>query len=509
MTEKPQNTRPKTIIIVGGGTAGWLTAGLLAAKTRADGRRAFTVKVIEPESINPIGVGEGTWPSMRTTLHQIGVSETEFLKFTGASFKQGTKFVDWVHGAGEYYYHPFDRPVTSDNAAPIKSWIESGAKLPFAQYAGVQETLCEDYRAPKLLTSQDYLGVTNYGYHFEADGLSRFLKTHCQTKLSVEVIADVMSAVTTHEDGDIKAVITQDHGAIEGDIFVDCTGFRSLLLKQHYKAREISLAHIFLSDRAIVARVPYNDNAKLESTTLSTAQEAGWIWDVSLANRFGVGYVHSSAHISTDDAKQDLDIYLQNKGYEPSTLTFRELKFSANYTDKCWIRNCIGIGLSAGFVEPLEASSIMLTETAARELAHDLSAPDYDRETCAKDFNARFDARWTQVVHFLKLHYVLSEREDPFWRDSRSAEAVPETLAQDVAQWKEGYPTPGLSEGLSDGLFPEESYQFVLYGMTHRHAAGLATPELSVTSELAKYQPRLAQYMRLLPTNRDWLAKMR
>ena len=489
--------RPKTIIIVGGGTAGWLTAGLLAAKKKVNGQAIFNVKVVEPTTIKAIGVGEGTWPSMRRTLSDIGVSERDFLKQTGASFKQGTKFVNWVHDQGEYYYHPFEAPVSHNECSPLGAWKELLDKIPFAQYAGVQEILCENHRAPKLLTSRDFAGVTNYGYHFEADGLSRFLKNHCVKNLSIEVIPDVVKEVESKESGDISAVITRNHGHVKGDFFVDCTGFRSLLLKQHFKSREHPLGHIFLSDRAITARVPYHKTSKIESTTLSTAQRAGWIWDVSLASRFGAGYVHSSAHISSDLAQKEFADYIQKKGYEPSKLDFRELKFNAGYIDKCWIKNCVAIGLSAGFIEPLEASSIMLTEIAARELASSLSEEKFDRKSATQNFNLGFKARWEQVVHFLKLHYVLSQREDKFWQDSRESQTIPQNLRQDLMDWKEGEPAMELS----DSLFPLESYQFVLYGMVNRQHSRLAF------SKLSKYQPRLEQYMRLLPTNHDWLTQ--
>lgn len=492
--------RPKVMTIVGGGTAGWLTAGLLAAQKTSNGAPAFEVKLIEPENISGVGVGEGTWPSMRSTLRRIGVSEIDFLRQTGASFKQGTKFINWVHNQGETYYHPFDRPQNGDGREDItvlEAWKNSPDKLPFAQFAGVQEALCETYTSPKLLTSRDYSGVTNYGYHFEADAMARFLKQHCQEKLSVTVIPDIMTDIVSHENGDIRAVMTKDHGEIAGDFFIDCTGFRSLLHKQHFKARITSLKNIFLSDRALVARVPYHEEANIESTTHSAAQRAGWIWDVGLAKRFGVGYVHSGAHVSQNEAHDTLRAYLENKGYNPETLSFREVKFDPNYTQTSWINNCAAIGLSAGFVEPLEASSIMLTEMAACELVASFMAADYSRDKMAARFNKTFKSRWEQVIHFLKLHYVLSRREDPFWRDSRNPETIPSALADDLIAWADNAP---ISRG-ADDLFPAESYQFILHGMTHRPAA-MPLAELSL---LAQYQPRLRQYMKVLATNKDWL----
>ena len=494
----------KTIVIVGGGTAGWITAGLLGARRDASGTPIFKVIVIEPTDIAAIGVGEGTWPSMRLTLSQIGVSERDFLKQTRASFKQGTKFVNWVHGQNEYYYHPFDLPQVDGDLAAVEAWQASKDDLPFAQFVGVQEALCEAHCCPKQLTSRDFAGPMNYGYHFEADGMSRFLKQHCQDQLSVQLIADTMTGLKVNEQGDLTAIATRESGDIAGDFFIDCTGFRGLLLKGFFGAKTNSLDHIFLADRALTARVPYHEEAAIESTTLSVAQEAGWIWDVSLAQRFGVGYVHSSAHASEEQASETISQYLRGKGYDPAEITFRTLKFKAHYVDKCWIKNCVAIGLSSGFVEPLEASSIMLTEVAARELTDRLSRPELDLQSEAERFNRKFRKRWEEVTHFLKLHYVLSQRDEPFWRAHKEAETIPVDLRKDMARWGGNgvLPEPQLSP------FPPESYQFVLYGMKHRQTANGAAPSHASDLAASPNAGRLAKLQSVLPTNAQWLSQL-
>lgn len=494
----------KTIVIVGGGTAGWITAGLLGAKKDARGAPMFKVIVIEPPDIPAIGVGEGTWPSMRLTLSQIGVSEREFLKQTRASFKQGTKFVNWVHGDNEVYYHPFELPQVNGEKRAVEAWQASDAKLPFAQFVGVQEALCEARRSPKQLTSRDFAGPMNYGYHFEADGMSRFLKQHCQDHLSVKLVADTMMGLKVGEQGDLTAIKTRENGEIAGDFFIDCTGFRGLLIKEHFGAKTIPLDHIFLADRALAARVPYHDEAEIESTTLSVGQEAGWIWDVSLAHRFGVGYVHSSAYASEDQASETISHYLSGKGYNPADITFRTLEFNAHYVQECWIKNCVAIGLSSGFVEPLEASSIMLTETAARELADRLSQTNVDLPSEADRFNGKFRKRWAEVTHFLKLHYVLSQRDEPFWRAHRESDTIPADLREDMARWS----GDGVLPEPQQSLFPPESYQFVLYGMKHRQAANGVAASHDKALAASPHAHRLAKLQALLPTNAQWLSQM-
>lgn len=491
----------QSVVIVGGGTAGWLTAGLFAAKRARNGRPRFNVTLIEPPDISPIGVGEGTWPSMRLTLQQIGVSEREFLKQTGASFKQGTKFKNWRYNKGEYYYHPFDVPKTDGSTPASDMWRESGTSLSFARFVGIQEDLCEAQKSPKMLTSRDFVGVTNYGYHFEADGMAKFLKNHCLKKLNVNIITDKMTDVKSHEDGRLSVVGTEFSGNVPGDFFVDCTGFQSLLIKRHYKARTISLENIFSCNRAVVARIPYHETAKVESTTLSSAQQAGWIWDVSLAKRFGVGYVHSGAHIDAGEAQATLSKYISEKGYNPDQVDFRHLKFAPGYVDKCWHKNCVAIGLSAGFVEPLEASSIMMTETAARELTADLFAAEIDLSQTSKVFNSRFLRRWEQVTHFLKFHYVMSRRQDVFWQDHRRKETVPETLRHDLALWEQqrAVSLDHNDKNGSENLFPPDSYRFIFNAFPER-GKNDKWNGLKVTKNI-----HAERHLKLLPTNQEWL----
>ena len=497
----------KSVVILGGGTAGWLTAGLFGAKKDENGEPRFHVTLIEPDGIAPIGVGEGTWPTMRLTLSQIGVSERDFLKVTGASFKQGTKFKNWQYNKGEYYYHPFNKPKIDETDSAYKAWKASPSQVPFASFVGVQEDLCEAQRSPKLLTSGDYGGVMNYGYHFEADGMAAFLKEHCQNNLGVNLVPDMLVALNSWEDGRIKSVETQNHGNIDGDFFVDCTGFQGLLIKRHFKANVISLRSVFSCDRAVAARITYHESPIIESTTLSTAKEAGWIWDVSLAKRFGVGYVYSSEHANVDEASETLAQYISDKGYSSSDVSFRELKFNAGYVDRCWHRNCAAIGLSSGFVEPLEASSIMMTEIAARELAEDLAPSNVAMKPLSKAFNTRFVKRWEEITHFLKFHYALSHRQEEFWSNHRHVETIPEALLNDISTWKREGSIQSLygEEDASEGLFPLDSYRFVFHGMDHRKVNTHAT-----NGDMAgqKRHIEIERYLRLLPTNRDWLSHL-
>ena len=218
------------VLVVGGGTAGWLTAAILATKGQ-QGNGPGKVSLIEAPDIATIGVGEGTWPSMRTTLHYIGIKESDFLKSCQASLKQGSKFVGWKDGsAGDFYYHPYDLPQGFYDANLAQYWVDTAPKQSFSKLVCAQEHLCERHLSPKLANSAEYSGVANYGYHLDAGLFANFIREHATKVLGVQLISDKVTQVISDEQGDIAAVDTVESGKISADFFVDCSGFRSLLL---------------------------------------------------------------------------------------------------------------------------------------------------------------------------------------------------------------------------------------------------------------------------------------
>lgn len=507
---KYRSSAKLNIVIVGGGTAGWLTAGLLAARANPDGTPLFSVTVIEPEDIPAIGVGEGSWPMMRSTLQAIGVNERDFLRSCNASFKQGSKFCDWTQKGGDFYYHPFEPPARLQGTSIIDLWLENPAEESFSDFVCRQEYLCEHHHAPKLLTTADFAGVTNYGYHFDAYKLSNFLRAHCKNHLGVKIVADKMVRLHGKENGDIAAVVTEKNGQIEGDFFIDCTGFRALLLKAHFEIGTVPIRDTLFADRAMTAHVPYTKEHPIHSTTISTAQDSGWIWDVSLANRRGVGYVHSSAH--TDKAAETLMQYIGRQGAPTKGVSIRELRFSTGYLEQFWVRNCAAIGLSAGFVEPLEASSIMLTEIAAKMLSDALAAQTANMDNAQSTFNKRLTEHWKEVIDFLKLHYALSQRTEDFWRDNRMPETIPASLKETLRSWRSGLKNE-IRMPHTNKLFPAESYQYVLYGMSghppqHPHSPANSGVSLSNQQMIKKSKYEKQRLAALLPTNRDFIASL-
>ena len=269
-------TRPiKDVVIVGGGSAGWLTAGTLAAKHAQDIPDGVRITLVESPNIPQIGVGEGTWPTMRDTLRRMGISETDFFKECSAAFKQGAWFANWVTDQpGEGYYHPLVLPQGFLQGNLVPAWTrERDQYQSFAHAVCAQAEICDKGLAPKQAATPEFAAVQNYAYHLDSGAMSGFLQRHCVEKLGVRhILADVESVVSA-ENGDIAAIRTNQAGDIEGDLFVDCTGFKSLLLGQHYGVEFIDRSDVLFIDKALAVQAPYHsENDPIACQTISTGQ---------------------------------------------------------------------------------------------------------------------------------------------------------------------------------------------------------------------------------------------
>jgi len=458
----------RNIIIVGGGTAGWLTAGLIAARHRSLIPASFKVTLVESPNTPTVGVGEGTWPTLRTTLARIGVSETDFFRECDAAFKQGARFAGWTTGAADdAYYHPLMLPQGFQQINLVPHWLAAGGDRSFCDAVSPQGRLCDDGLAPKTITTPEYDAVANYAYHLDAGKLGAFLQKHCCEQLGVRhVRADVRHA-TLSDDGDIRSIVTEQAGEIEGDLFVDCTGFRSLLLGQTLGVPFRDCSDVLFCDTALAVHLPYESEiSPIASQTISTARSAGWIWDVGLPTRRGIGHVYSSNHISDDEAERELRAYLGPLGAD---LPIRKLRIPSGHRETFWKANCVAVGLAAGFLEPLESSSIVLIELSAKLIAEQMPACREVMDVIASRFNATTHYRWGRIIDFLKLHYVLTKRTDTsFWRDNVRPETIPDRLRELLLLWQ--YQSPWFHDEFDriEEVFPAASYQYVLYGMGFR-----------------------------------------
>uniref|UniRef100_UPI0035CC14DF tryptophan halogenase family protein n=1 Tax=uncultured Sphingomonas sp. TaxID=158754 RepID=UPI0035CC14DF len=456
----PVDSAISRIVIVGGGTAGWLAACRIAAAARPAGVSPITVTLVESPDVATIGVGEGTWPTLRGTLERIGIGEGEFLLACDASFKHGSRFVGWATGAADdSYFHPFTPPAEADPRALVAAWQAEAAHATFADAVTPQPHVARQQLAPRQRAMPDFAGALNYGYHLDATKLAALLARHATTRLGVRHLRDHVVGVERAANGDVIAVHTRDTGPVAGDLFLDCTGHAALLVGE---TPFIDRSDVLFNDRALAVQVPVAADSPIAAQTDATAHAAGWIWDIGLPTRRGVGCVYSSAHMSDDAAAATLAAYLGT--HEP--MTPRRLTFRSGHRAQFWTGNSLAIGLSAGFLEPLEASAIVTIELSLDALLDDWPT----RETMplvAARFNTLFRYRWDRIVEFLKLHYLLSRREERYWRDHRDPGSVPPRLAELVRLWRHRPPTRADLPML-DEVFPAASYQYVLYGMGAR-----------------------------------------
>ena len=509
------NKAVKRVVVVGGGAAGWITAGLIAAEHDSANQSGVQVALIESPDVGPVGVGEGTWPTMRATLTKLGIRETAFIRECDASFKQGTRFDGWRSG-DEYdiYYHPFTLPAGYSSTNLAQGWLNDSDR-PFADAVSPQSRLCRHGLAPKQHATPEYAAVSNYGYHLDAGKFSVLLQQHCTKSLGVTHILDHVAGVNSDEQGNIESLNCKASGVQQGDLFVDCTGFASLLLGKHYGVPFVNRNHNLFIDCALAVQVPYaKPNSRVESQTISTARDSGWIWDIGLSSRRGVGYVYSSAHTTDDAAADELLAYVdQSRPSGQVSAPPRKISIQPGHRREFWHRNCVAVGMASGFLEPLEASALVMVELSAKMLSEELPATMNEMPLVAKRFNDTFLYRWDRIIDFLKLHYVLSGRADSdFWRDNREPASIPDSLAEKLMLWQHRIPWHS-DLAYVDEVFSSASYQYVLFGMGFRPQPRSTTKRRVDPAVYARLfdenERRARQLIAGLPGNRELLDRIR
>lgn len=450
------------VVILGGGTAGWLSASFLAAR-----RPELDITLVEAPDIPTIGVGEGTWPTMRETLAAIGIGEGDFLRECDASFKQGSRFDGWLTGQeGDSYLHPFTPPPQGNMAELLAAWRETYPDVAFDAAMTPQHQLCERALAPRQRRMPDFSGAVNYAYHLDAGKFANQLMRHATTHLRVKHARAHIVGIQQSVQGDITALEAEDGEVFAGDFFIDCSGQAAWLIGQQLGVEWVDRSDVSFNDRALVVQVPVAPDSPIAAQTIGTAHEAGWLWDIGLPKRRGIGCVYSSQFLDEAGAQAILCSYVAKHvpGADLAGLDVRQLRFSTGHRKKFWHRNCLAIGLSAGFIEPLEASAIVLIELSVRALAENFPAASGVMEIHARRFNELFEYRWGRIVDFLKLHYVLSRRNEPYWKAHRDPTTIPARLAEQLELWRY-QPPSNWDFPQVDEIFSAASQQYVLYGM--------------------------------------------
>lgn len=459
------------LIILGGGTAGWMAATYLNKQLNPNGNQPIKITVIESPDVDIIGVGESTFDSIRGFLKALDISESDFLINTDATLKHGIYFKDWLKGNDEYF-HPFEKTQVNDGVDMLHHWVNLNHRqqtdVSISNAVGVQYKVAMDKRSPKLADSGDFDGPLPYSYHLDAVLMGKYLRKVAISR-GVNHISAHIDNVELNDDGSIAAVIQESGERHQADFFIDCTGFKAMLMRAMGNTSHVDYSDSLLCDRAIAVQVPLpkTEEARYNPRpyTSSVAQESGWIWDIDLFKRRGCGYVYSSKFSSDERAEQVLKEYL---GAQYDSISPRFLKMRVGRAEKFWYKNCVSIGLSGGFIEPLESTGIVFIDSGIRFLV-DLFSSTPCSDVLAKRYNKLMANLYDETRNFIELHYTLSERQDTaFWRSYANDVTPGDDLVERMELWKTKIPT-SIDFADSVSTFWENSHNFIMYGMNWQH----------------------------------------
>jgi tryptophan halogenase len=445
--------RLRKIVIVGGGTAGWMTAAALGRFLK----NGYTqVTLVESEEIGTVGVGESTIPQINIFNRMLGLDENEFVRRTKATFKLAIDFVDWKQ-IGHQYYHPFGPyGLDMEGVSFHAYWLRlkaMGEAADLGEYSLQALASAQGKFMRANHQSNSPLGAIAHAYHIDAGLYARFLRGYAEERGIVRQEGKIVEVHQRAEDGFVEAVTLQSGARVEGDLFIDCSGFRGLLIEQTLKTGFEDWSHWLLNDRAVA--VPCALGGSTAPVTRATARPAGWQWRIPLQHRLGNGYAYSSEHISEDEATAYL---LANLDGEPLIDPFT-LRFKAGRRKKSWNKNVVAIGLSAGFMEPLESQSIHLIQVGISRLLamfpdRRFEQPDIDR------YNRVMQFEYEKIRDFLILHFSATQRSDTAYWDYLREMPLPDYLADKIAVFK----SYGRVFRENEELFNDTSWFAVMIG---------------------------------------------
>ncbi len=452
MQEHPPHERIRTVAIVGGGTAGWMTAAALSTLL---GGPKLKVRLIESSEIGIVGVGEATLPHIRAFIQRLGINEAEFMRVTKATFKLGIEFCDWGR-IGDSYIHPFGEFGREIGGVPFHQYWRrvracgdpiaiEGYSLPVAASRAGRFMLPEG--GPKSIFS-----TYGYAYQFDASLFAPFLRTHSKQRGVVRTEGKVVRT-ELRPDGFIEAIVLDSGERVEADLFIDCSGFRGILIEDALHTGYENWGDLLPCDRAVA--VPCESRGPSLPYTRATAREAGWQWRIPLQHRVGNGYVYSSGFIDENAATAAFMTRLEG----PPLAEPRHLRFVTGRRRKSWNRNCVAIGLAGGFLEPLESTSIHLIQVAITNLLELFPASAFD-PVDIDEFNRLLDVEFERIRDFLVLHYHATTRDDsPFWDYCRTM-PIPDSLLAKMDLFR----ARGRVIKYKEGLFLEPSWIAVYLG---------------------------------------------
>lgn len=515
----------RKVVIVGGGSAGWITAAYLNSVLNLRGKENnVEITLVESPDIPRISVGEATIPSMRHLLAVIGVDEADFMLATDATFKQSIKYVNWVKDDNTFYHHPFSRYHHSNLDVSARDWLNSDRSIPYMETVSAQPIICEMGRAPLMVQGQENGMHLNYAFHMNAQKFADYLTDFSVARGVIHIKAN-LEEVNFRDNGFIDSIRTDRNDILNGDLFVDCTGFKAKLMDEAMHVGVEDLSQWLLCDSAVTMHVPYETHYPgiVRPYTTATALSNGWIWDIPMQSQRSIGYVHSSHFISGDDAEKEMRAY---QGSDTRQLASRHINFKVHRRLKHWEKNCIAIGLSGGFIEPLESTGLYLSDLGAVALAEHFPYCDAHMEAMAFRYNKIISNRYCEILDFINMHYCLTQRTDSaFWREVQKPEHINDRLKAKFEYWAMKIPTAldfedqcflgSLSNGSAGSatdtaaLWNHDSYLCILLGMNRlelahqQHSSDVKLPPAVYNKVLERIQ--LGH--KTLPPHALWLNK--
>ncbi len=399
------------------------------------GARGVSVTLIESPDIGTVGVGEGSTPRLKHFFDGIGVAEADWMPRCNATYKNGISFVNWSTRPGyDRYFHPF--PSTIDQHTTTAFYLSTFARRQGADIHAhpdryfLSAALAEGRLGP--LPNENFPFVVEYGYHFDAFLVGEYLK-EIATSRGVRHIAARVTEVKQAPDGSITGLVTDADETIDGTIFVDCSGFRGALIQDALGVPFESFRENLFNDSAVV--LPTEQGERISTQTVSTALRNGWAWEIPLTHRVGNGYVYSSAYCSADEAETELR---ETLGLLDSDVEARHLKMKVGQVRDHWHKNCLAVGLSQGFIEPLEATALNLVCNTVYDFMDTFEGDNFS-DVSRDAFNERASGRFAAIRDYIVAHYIMNSREDTeYWRANGANENVSDTLKQIIAIWKNG-----------------------------------------------------------------------
>lgn len=517
--------RIKSIVIVGGGTAGWLSAAYLQRALAG----SVQITLVESSDIGRIGVGEATVPSMRSTLEFLGVDEAEWMPECNATFKSAILFEDWARppapGARHTYYHPFFFrpeqhiqpwparyfPLLGEGISLVHVWLkrklEGRITASLASTLSGTPALCDSRKAPRRIDDplRPEPGKTvRYAYHLDAGLFAGFLRK-LATGRGVAHVVDHIESVSRDERGFLTSVSTRSGRRIAGDLFIDCSGFAGLLINKTLDEPFCSDAASLLCDSAVAFQVDRPEDAPLDPFTRATAMPAGWCWDIPLFHRSGNGYVYCSAFLSRDAAEAEL-----RRITGASDVPANHIRIRVGRNRNTWVKNCVAIGLAASFLEPLESTGIYLIETALATLVTLFPDRDFAEPPIAR-YNQVVKDTYEELRDFIVLHYITTQRTDTeFWKAVRETTRVPDTLREKLELFEHCFP---VLDQMSHRMFGAPSYACILAGMDRLPKRPYPLlehfDEAAATAMLENNVRVTEQLLQRLPDHRAYLREQR